>query len=305
MPVNNLDAELSALRARAEVRWAQLGAEQPSLARAIDLQRRTIRHQLDLLGELASSGVGTPPDESLVLHRLTDGLPVLRAGIAPLPVERLVPVMQALSHDAEAVTGYTAASRLAEALAAGAIDGARLLALAYQRDERGVRQLAVEQAVVVDLLWLIADAAIAPVLNLQQHAALREDEPESPVREALERWDQGYCPACGSWPALAESFGGERLLRCAGCAATWRMLSDRCTFCSASGPEFRMVAPERERPGRRLELCRVCGGYLKTLDAERLTPFPLLAVEDLGSSDLDQAALHHGFRRLPLPTLRG
>jgi hypothetical protein len=36
---------------------------------------------------------------------------------------------------------------------------------------------------------------------------------------------------------------------------------------------------------------------------ELVTPFPLVAIEDLGSSDLDQAALHHGFKRLPLPTV--
>jgi len=29
-----------------------------------------------------------------------------------------------------------------------------------------------------------------------------------------------------------------------------------------------------------------------------------VAIEDLASADLDQAALHHGFKRLPLPVLR-
>jgi hypothetical protein len=36
------------------------------------------------------------------------------------------------------------------------------------------------------------------------------------------------------------------------------------------------------------------------LEVEVVTPFPQVAVEDLASSDLDQAALHHGFKRLPL-----
>jgi hypothetical protein len=40
-------------------------------------------------------------------------------------------------------------------------------------------------------------------------------------------------------------------------------------------------------------------------DVELVTPFPLLAIEDLASSDLDQAALHHGFKRLPLKKIDG
>jgi hypothetical protein len=109
--------------------------------------------------------------------------------------------------------------------------------------------MAADPHVVVDLLWLVGDLVAAPVVYMQQVAALREGVPDSPVRDALERWDQGYCPACGSWPALAEFFFGERLLRCAFCAATWRppaaplrvlrddrrRLQDDCRR-SASGP---------------------------------------------------------------------
>ena len=93
--------------------------------------------------------------------------------------------------------------------------------------------MAADPHVVVDLLWLVGDLVAAPVVHMQQVAALREGVPDSPVRDALERWDQGYCPACGSWPALAEYFFGERLLRCAFCAATWRPPAHRCAYCGA------------------------------------------------------------------------
>jgi FdhE protein len=114
---------------------------------------------------------------------------------------------------------------------------------------------------------------------------------------------QQRCPACGSWPSMAEFFFGERLLRCAFCAATWRMASDRCVFCGEKGEQLRTLVPDRDNPGRRLELCRVCGGFLKVLTVGQLTAFPLVAIEDLASADLDQAALHHGFRHLSLPHL--
>ena len=219
-------------------------------------------------------------------------------------MDLLTPAMADLARDIAAVSGYHAATRVADALAAGGLDPAALLAHVYQRDQDAVRQMATELHLVVDLLWLVGDLAAAPVVHVEQAMALREGVADSPIREALDRWDQGYCPACGSWPALAQVLFGERLLRCAFCAATWRLLSDRCIYCSEHGTEHRTLVPDREQPGRRLEVCRVCGGFLKTLDLPHLVPFPLIAIEDLASSDLDQAALHHGFRRLELPRLQ-
>ena len=279
--------------------------ERPDLGRALNLQQRLVGRQLDLLAVLGPSIAGLPTASEVgVLHSLADGFPVLRGGIGPLPVDLLRPVMVELSHDVATISGYVAASRVGEAIASGTVDGAALLAYVYQRDQQAVRQMASEHHLVVDLLWLVGDLVVAPVVYLEQVAALREGSPDSPVREALERWDQGYCPACGSWPALAEFFYGERLLRCAFCAATWRAVGEWCVYCgSRDAEQHRTVVPDRTRPGRRLELCKSCGGFLKTLDVELVTPFPLVAIEDLGSSDLDQAALHHGFKRLPLPTL--
>ncbi len=120
------------------------------------------------------------------------------------------------------------------------------------------------------------------------------------ARDAVDAWDRGRCPACGAWPSFAEYFLGDRLNRCAYCAAAWALSTLRCTFCGEQGDDFRIVVANAEHPGRRLELCRACGGYLKTIDVGRSIPFPLLAIEELASQDLDGAAQHHGFRRVPL-----
>jgi FdhE protein len=295
LSVNHLHADLDLRRQRAEARWGALVVSSPHLARAIALQRRTLATQLDLLRAVAPMVAESPaPAETAVLSRLADGLPVLRAELAPLPVDVLTPVAIDLGAAIAAATGYAAARRVADTLAARTVDPARLLALVYQRDQEAVRQLAAEHALVVDMLWLLGDLVVAPI------AHLRESDPESPVREALERWDPGYCPACGSWPALAEFFFGERLLRCAFCACTWRPRLDQCVYCGTRDDRFATIVPDRQQPGRRLELCKACGGFLKALDAEVVTPFPLVAIEDLASADLDQAALHHGFKRMAL-----
>jgi hypothetical protein len=304
LQVNQLLDQVRARRDRASARWTELGREQPGLSRALELQRRLVGRQLDLLLILGPTVAAMPPvAETRVLHSLADGFPVLRGGIGPLPVDLLRPVLIDLARDIAEISGYHAATRVGDAIAGGTVDVAALLAHVYQRDQHAVRQMAADEHLVVDLLWLVGDLVMAPVVYVEQVGALREGRPDSPVREALERWDQGYCPACGSWPALAEFFYGERLLRCAFCAATWRLVADRCVYCGERGSAFRTIVIDRDRPGRRLELCRGCGGFLKTLDVELVTPFPLVAIEDLASSDLDQAALHHGFKRVAIPTL--
>jgi hypothetical protein len=301
LSANYLDADLEQRRARAEARWARLVAGSPHLARAVALQRRTVGTQLDLLWAVAPLVAEAPvPAESAVLSRLADGLPVLRAELAPLPVDVLTPVAIDLGSAITVASGFAAPRRAADALAGREIDAARLLALVYQRDQNAVRQLASEHGVNVDMLWLLGDLVVAPIAHLQQRAALRESDPESPVREALERWDHGYCPACGSWPALAEFFFGERLLRCAFCACTWRPRADQCVYCGTRDERFATVVPDRNQPGRRIELCKACGGFLKTIDTDTITPFPLVAIEDLATADLDQSALHHGFKRMAL-----
>jgi hypothetical protein len=303
LSANYLDADLEQRRARAEARWARLAAGSPHLARAVALQRRTVGTQLDLLWAVAPLVAEAPvPAETAVLSRLADGLPVLRAELAPLPVDVLTPVAIDLGSAITAASGFAAARRAADAIAGREIDAARLLALVYQRDQNAVRQLASEHGVNVDMLWLLGDLVVAPIAHLQQRAALRESDPESPIREALERWDHGYCPACGSWPALAEFFFGERLLRCAFCACTWRPRTDQCVYCGTRDERFATLVPDRNQPGRRIELCKACGGFLKTVDTDTITPFPLVAIEDLASADLDQSALHHGFKRMGLRT---
>jgi hypothetical protein len=301
LSANYLDADLEQRRARAEARWARLAAGSPHLARAVALKRRTVGTQLDLLWAVAPLvAEAAVPAETAVLSRLADGLPVLRAELAPLPVDVLTPVAIDLGSAITAVSGFAAARRAADALAGHEIDAARLLALVYQRDQQAVRQLASEHGVNVDMLWLLGDLVVAPIAHLQQRAALRESDPESPIREALERWDHGYCPACGSWPALAEFFFGERLLRCAFCACTWRPRTDQCVYCGTGDERFATVVPDRNQPGRRIELCKACGGFLKTIDTDTITPFPLVAIDDLATADLDQSALHHGFKRMGL-----
>jgi formate dehydrogenase maturation protein FdhE len=144
-------------------------------------------------------------------------------------------------------------------------------------------------------VWLIAELAVSPFTHTLQRLLLHTDA--APLAAALEAWNRGYCPACGSWPALAEVVGGHRTLRCSFCASAWELPTYACIYCAEAGEPFVTAAPDEARKDRRLEVCSSCGGYLKTLDLGEFSPFPLLAISDIETTDLDVAAMEHGYAR--------
>ena len=70
-----------------------------------------------------------------------------------------------------------------------------------------------------------------------------------------------------------------------------------CVYCGTGGDRFVIFAGSPDRPDRRIEICGGCGGYLKTVDVPELSPFPLLAIADLETMDLDMMAMEKGYRR--------
>jgi formate dehydrogenase maturation protein FdhE len=94
--------------------------------------------------------------------------------------------------------------------------------------------------------------------------------------------------------------GAGRVLHCSFCAASWLTESRACVYCAAEPA----IQPDAEdRPDRELELCDACGGYLKAARFPHAAPFPLIAIEDLATADLDRRAMECGFSRLTLPTI--
>jgi hypothetical protein len=288
------------LLARAETRWQQIEAEVPGPV--LRLHRRLLTRQI----RLVEDGTLLPPDlrvmnAGAVIRRLRSETPLLRDIHVPgVPVSRVGVEMFAFLDELAWGGAGEAARKVARALADGGLDLASLCAASLARDEPAARALASEGGLNLQVLWMAADLVTAPIANALQEALLADGD--EGVREALADWSRGTCPACGNWPALAEFFYGERLHRCAYCAAAWRIETRGCTYCGEHGERFRTIAIDRGRPGKRLEVCRQCGGYLKTVDVSSPAPFPLLAIEDFVTADLDRAAAAHGFRRTPLST---
>ena len=280
----------------AERRWTAIRAARPDLAPALDLQRTLLTLVVDLEHALDAGGLprlSLPP--KYLAAKLARGVPIFCGEPIPLPVPVLTPVLLQYC-EALAVGGAgDAAARIGDAIRSGQIEPASLLAASLARNQTAIRTGASHRGLAPDLVWLVAELAVSPFVHLLQR--MFSHPTDDRLVSALEAWNHGYCPACGSWPAVAEVVSGHRTLRCSFCSCGWELAAYACIYCGESGEKFVTAAPDDERKDRRVEVCSSCGGYLKTVDLPELSPFPLLSISDIETTDLDLAAMEHGYQR--------
>lgn len=281
----------------AERRWRAILEARPDLAPAVDLQRRL----LTLVNELGRTiDAGRLPRLSLppkyLAAKLARGVPAFAGEPIPLPVPLLRIALVKLSEALAAGGAGETAMRIRDAIDSGSMEAGSLLAASLTRNQTAIRVGASHRGLAPDLVWLVAELAVSPFVHALQRAVLDHPHDEA-LRSALDGWNRGYCPACGSWPALAEVVGGHRTLRCSFCSSAWELNQYACTYCGESGEPFVTAAPDEDRKDRRVEVCTACGAYLKTVDLPELSPFPLLSISDIETTDLDVAAMEHGFAR--------
>jgi FdhE protein len=281
----------------AERRWAAILAARPDLEPALALQRRLISLVIEVAATIDGGRLprlSLPP--KYVAVKLARGVPAFSAEPIPVPVAALTPALLRLCEELGAGGAGKAADHIREAIASGEIEPASLLTASLTRDQEAIRKGAVHRGLAPDLVWLVAELAVSPFVHALQRSLFTNDA----ISGALAGWRHGYCPACGSWPALAEVVGGHRTLRCSFCAMAWELSAYACVYCEENGEAFVTAAPEDMRKDRRVEVCSACGSYLKTVDVPGLSPFPLLAIADLETMDLDVAAMERGYGRPPL-----
>jgi FdhE protein len=285
----------------AEARWRGVAEARPDLAPALALQRQLLGRVMDAATVLENGRLprlSLPP--KYLAAKLTRGVPALAGEPIPVPAPVLGPIAVQLADALSSGGAGEAAAHIRDTIAGGGIEAASLLTASLHRDQAALRAGAVHRGLSPDLLWLVAELAVSPFAHALQRLLLGgQTAPE--LRAALDAWSHGYCPACGSWPAVAEVVGGHRTLRCSFCSAGWEPTTYACIYCGESGEPFVTAAPDEERKDRRVEVCSACGGYLKTVDLPELSPFPLLSISDIETTDLDVAAMEHGYGR---PALR-
>jgi FdhE protein len=284
--------------AAAASRWDAVLGSRPDLGPAVELQREL----LELIADLAEAlERGRLPKLSLppryLAAKLGRGVPALANEPIPVPVPVLKPALLSMCEALARGGAGDAADHIRTQISETRMDAGSLLGASLKRDQVAIRTGAQHRGLAPDLLWLVAELAVTPFAYELQCALFAAATPESPLRAALDAWNHGYCPLCGSWPALAEVAATHRILRCSFCALAWELTSYACVYCNEGGDAFVTAAPDVERKDRRVEICKACGSYLKTVDVPELSPFPLLAISDLETMDLDMAAMERGYKR--------
>jgi formate dehydrogenase maturation protein FdhE len=268
-PVALAPSSREARLAAATERWTALLNAQPDLEPAISLQRDLVAivvDFIDTLEERPRPRLSLPP--RYLAAKLSKGIPALAAEPIPVPTNILKPGLIALCKAMSRGGAGEVADRIAAAVDAGTLDAGSLLSASLARNPDVIRTGAAHRGLAPDLVWLAAELAISPLAHLLQRALLTVD---------------------------------DESLRTAFCAYAWELTVYSCIYCAEEGEAFVTAAPDTERKDRRVEVCGSCGGYLKAVDVPALSPFPLLAISDLETMDLDAAAMEHGYAR---PTLR-
>jgi formate dehydrogenase maturation protein FdhE len=168
-------------------------------------------------------------------------------------------------------------------------------AAALAPDEQSLHSLARQWQVSAPLLLFLGRLLAAPFLA-QAARAVRQPEPASP--ESV-----GWCPVCGSTPALAslDAEDGGRLLHCSLCGRSWPFARLVCPFCGNEDQSSltRLVIDGQD--ARWIEACQGCMHYLKTVDLRRLAgPEPFIPlVEEVAGLYLDLVAQREGYAAKP------
>lgn len=283
--------------ASAEGRWQALVESNPDLQPAVNLQRGLLTLVIHLARTIDG---GRLPRLSLpgkyLAAKLSRGVPVLSGEPIPLPAALLKPALVKFCDELASGGAGEVATHIGAAIESGRMDAGSVLTASLARDQAAIRTVATHLGLAPDLVWLVTELAVGPVAHALQRTLLGTPG-SGALADALAAWNHGYCPACGGWPALAEIVGGHRLLRCAFCAATWERTIYACVYCDEQGEAFVTAAPDEQRTDRRTELCSSCGAYLKTVDVAEISPFPLIAIADMETMDLDVAAIDHHYGR--------
>jgi hypothetical protein len=226
--------------------------------------------------------------------RWTRGAPLLAEASPAVPREAMEELLApALAFLAAVGTDSAALQRVAEAWDRGEITSSDFLP---RKGRLGSLALQQELGLADGTQAFLAAASLRPILAAF-FAACRS--------HPIDAWDLGVCPFCGAPPGFADlTEEGRCILACHVCGGGWAFGRLRCPFCGNRMPQdlVRLVPEDPKEEGYFVEACKLCRGYVKTLDRRIRWNAGSALIEDWGSPHLDLISHQRGYWR-PVPSI--
>jgi len=234
----------------------------------------------------------------LVKTKWAEGFPLLRRWDFPLDSEAAETVLaQVKDHIPESNQEFPKAhAALIQAFECHPAQKAVVWQSFLQHDWEPWEEWVKTEGVNISSLLFLARSCLRPSLEWVAEDLLRR----FPLPDT---WLKGYCPVCGSLPALLFlSGGGERKAYCSWCGTIWGLHRLQCPYCDNRYHESLGYLFAEAEPHYRAHYCRLCKHYFKQIDARERLDFPYLPLEEWTTLHLDLLAQQAGWKQPPSPS---
>lgn len=183
------------------------------------------------------------------------------------------------------------AKKIEESFEQGKFDLEVLVKKVFLSDSHYLRSLAQKLGVEDKDLFFLGLELGKPVFELYAEKLKGKIE--------FDKWGKGYCPICGSPPAMAylRKDDGKRILWCQFCGTEWSFMRIKCPFCSNEDQRTLRYFFTDEKEPYRVYVCDKCKKYVKTIDQRKTEQGEGLDLgwENLQTFTMDLVAQKEGF----------
>jgi FdhE protein len=263
-------------------------AERPAYAEILAFYENIFLAQEDTKGHIDIEPIQVPKD--LLSVKLKERLPLINRADFAVDVKASEALLRKICQLAAKTNKVLAkaSSKVVDALNKGTLEASGLFSKILSEDDTYFDGVAQELEIDRNVFVFFAYSSITPSVCLcaeQLATYLDKDTP----------WKRGYCPICGSLPALSILRGeGERSLICSFCSHEWQAPRIYCPFCDNMDQKRLHYFFSEEEKKYRVYVCDKCHKYIKTVDT-RKTDRPVdPLVEQISTLHLDILAQEQG-----------
>ncbi|MBI4773265.1 MAG: formate dehydrogenase accessory protein FdhE [Deltaproteobacteria bacterium] len=229
-------------------------------------------------------------DEKLRPIRRTQGFPLFQRSELPVDIEGSRRLLERFfEHLSNSSRSDREAMGTALLKARERPDGAeRLLRSFLSEDVPGMAVFCGETGLELKVVEFLAMNALKP--SLIQCGRAYSKHPD------LKLWDRGYCPLCGSQPAISSiDKSGKRALHCSLCGTQWGYPRLKCPFCAEEEHSKLGYFRDERLEYVRVDYCHGCERYVKVIDLRSVEEPAPMELENLSTIYLDVLAVERGF----------